>query len=63
MLTLDEAARVLKKSPESVRRLAAEGKIPAVKVGRGWRFPDDLEDRIMGAPQVHRIEPDYSVIR
>jgi len=38
LLTVDEAAEVLKLSVHMVRRLAAEGKIPGGKVGRQWRF-------------------------
>lgn len=63
MLTLAEAATILKKSPETVRRLAAEGAIPAVKLGRDWRFPDDLEARMLGEEPEQRVEPDYSAIR
>ena len=33
-----EAAKVLKVSTKVVRRLAAEGRLPGVKIGREWRF-------------------------
>jgi len=37
-LTLEELAAELKLSRSNLRRLAAEGELPAVKVGRLWRF-------------------------
>jgi len=39
ILTVDEAAKMLKIHPETVRRLAREGKLPgAYRVGGQWRF-------------------------
>ena len=38
ILTVDETAELLKISRSSVYKLAQEGKIPAQKVGRHWRF-------------------------
>jgi excisionase family DNA binding protein len=38
ILTVDEAADLLKIPRSSVYKLAQEGKIPAQKVGRHWRF-------------------------
>ena len=38
ILTVDEAAGLLKIPRSSVYKLAQEGKIPAQKVGRHWRF-------------------------
>jgi excisionase family DNA binding protein len=38
ILTVDEAAALLKIPRSSVYKLAQEGKIPAQKVGRHWRF-------------------------
>jgi len=35
---IEEAAEFLGAHKETVRRLAATGKIPGVKVGKGWRF-------------------------
>lgn len=36
--TVDDVSRYLNFSPETVRAMAREGKIPAIKVGREWRF-------------------------
>lgn len=38
ILTVEEAANLLKIPRSSVYKLAQEGKIPAKKVGRHWRF-------------------------
>jgi excisionase family DNA binding protein len=38
ILTIDEAAELLKIPRSSVYRLSQQGKIPARKVGRHWRF-------------------------
>jgi excisionase family DNA binding protein len=38
VLTVGEAADLLKLSPYTVRELARRGELPGRKVGRGWRF-------------------------
>lgn len=38
ILTVDEAAELLKIPRSSVYKLSQQGKIPAQKVGRHWRF-------------------------
>ena len=38
ILTVDEAAELLKIPRSSVYKLAQQGKIPTQKVGRHWRF-------------------------
>jgi excisionase family DNA binding protein len=38
ILTIDETAALLKIPRSSVYKLAQQGKIPAKKVGRHWRF-------------------------
>lgn len=38
ILTIDELANYLKAGKRTVYRLAAEGRIPAFKVGGTWRF-------------------------
>jgi excisionase family DNA binding protein len=44
LLTLIEVARYLRLEPETVRSLARRQHIPAIKVGRLWRFrPQDVE--------------------
>src|SRR5687767_14183620 len=46
-LTSEDAARQLHMTEDSVRRLAAEGKLPARKVGRRWLFHPELLDKYM----------------
>jgi len=38
VLTLQEAAGFLRCSPDTVRRKARAGELPASKIGRVWRF-------------------------
>ena len=38
VLTLEEAASFLRCSPDTVKRRARAGELPAAKIGRAWRF-------------------------
>jgi len=38
LLTVEEVAQYLRLKPGTVRSLAREKKIPALKVGKSWRF-------------------------
>jgi len=38
VLTLEEAANFLRCSPDTVKRRARAGEVPASKIGRAWRF-------------------------
>jgi excisionase family DNA binding protein len=52
ILTVDEAAELLRIPRSTVYKLAQLGKIPAQKVGRHWRFHrDTLVDWIAGKNQ------------
>ena len=42
IMIIDEAAEYLNLRPLAVRRLARDGEIPAFRVGRQWRFKQDL---------------------
>jgi excisionase family DNA binding protein len=42
ILTVEQAAELLGVRPKTVRALAAGGVIPAVKVGKPWRFDETL---------------------
>lgn len=44
-LNIEQTAQFLGAHKETIRRLAARGHLPAVKVGRGWRFIE--EDLVM----------------
>ncbi len=36
--TVEDAAAYLRLAEETIRTMARTGKIPAIKVGKGWRF-------------------------
>jgi len=44
VLTVREVARYLRLAKATVYKLARAGEIPAVRVGRAWRFPKQLLD-------------------
>lgn len=47
LLTVNEAAKILRLNSETVARYIREGKISAVKLGRVWRVEEkDLEEFI-----------------
>ena len=39
VLTVAEAAKLLKTSRQQIRKMIQLGELPAVKVGREWRIP------------------------
>ena len=49
-LTLQEAADLLKLHPVTVAQRAADGRLPAAKVGRRWVF---VEDDLIGFLRAH----------
>lgn len=56
LLTPPEAAERLRLHPKTVVRMAREGRLPAVKVGTGWRFhPDRLTVEPRPSPQTTRV--------
>lgn len=51
ILTADEAAQLLRVSVKTVLKLARDGRLPAQKVGRAWRFHrTQLLDWVAGSP-------------
>jgi excisionase family DNA binding protein len=44
ILTVHEVAEYLRMSEAKVYRLAKEGRIPVVRIGKTWRFRKDLLD-------------------
>ena len=45
ILTLEEVARYLRLKPQTIYRWAQEKRIPAVKLGKEWRFRKSILDR------------------
>ena len=59
ILTIDETAELLKIPRSSVYRLAQQGKIPAKKVGRHWRFHRGVLLRfVAGEPESNSMKAD-----
>jgi excisionase family DNA binding protein len=51
LLTVRDVASAYQLAESTVRRLAHEGKLPAVKVGGSVRFsPRDLDDALLARP-------------
>lgn len=47
IMTVAELAEYLRVNEATVYRLAQEGKIPGMKVGRQWRFKREAIDRLL----------------
>ena len=45
ILTLEEVAHYLRLEPQTIYRWAQERRIPAVKLGKEWRFRKSIPDR------------------
>jgi excisionase family DNA binding protein len=51
VLTIDELAEYLRVPKSTLYKLAQEGKVPAQKVGRHWRFRKEAIDRWLERPR------------
>jgi excisionase family DNA binding protein len=49
LMTADEAGRLLGIHPKTVKRLAAEGVIPGMRIGKLWRFRASALDAWMNS--------------
>jgi excisionase family DNA binding protein len=47
LIKADRAAELLKLHPKTVKKLAQEGKLPGMKIGRVWRFRESSLDAWM----------------
>jgi excisionase family DNA binding protein len=45
IMTLEEVAKYLKLKPQTIYTWAQDGKIPAVKIGKEWRFKKSVIDK------------------
>ena len=45
IMTLEEVAKYLKFKPQTIYTWANEGKIPAAKLGKEWRFKKSVIDK------------------
>ena len=51
IMTTNEIAEYLKLHPITIIKYAREGKIPATRIGRVWRFDKELVDRWIALAQ------------
>jgi excisionase family DNA binding protein len=56
LLTADDVAPILRLSPQTVRRLAASGAIPSVRIAGSVRFRRDDLDTLLEQP-AHEERP------
>jgi excisionase family DNA binding protein len=63
ILTVEQAAALLQVRPKTVRALAAEGVIPAAKLGKFWRFDEQLlrEWVVLRSRENERVLPTVDV--
>jgi excisionase family DNA binding protein len=47
LLTVDEVATILRLKPETIRSMARRGDLPAIKIGRVWRFKSSSITQIL----------------
>lgn len=52
MLTVDEVAERLRLNRRTILRLAEQGKIPAVRLGKMYRFPVEALEEMFAAKAV-----------
>jgi excisionase family DNA binding protein len=45
IMTLEEVAKYLKLKPQTIYNWAQDGKIPAAKLGKEWRFKKSFIDK------------------
>ena len=51
IMTTRDVAKYLKLHPITICKFAGEGKIPAIRVGRLWRFDKEVIDRWLAGKQ------------
>lgn len=59
--TVDELAQYLRLEPQTIRTLAREGKLPALKVGRIWRFRRSEVLHALKQPQAESVKEDNAL--
>ena len=56
IMTVKEVADFLRLKEATVCRLAAEGKLPGVKVGKSWRFDRAALEKLVGGLHFNVID-------
>jgi PTS system nitrogen regulatory IIA component len=57
IMMLEEAAKYLKMKPQTIYLWAQKGNIPAVKLGKEWRFRKDVIDEWMNQRFDEKFKP------
>ncbi len=67
IMTVDEVARYLRVHTMTIYRLIQRGDLPALRVGRGWRFKKDQIERWLlnheansHSPQPRAVQPRHT---
>ncbi len=50
VLTVEEAASLLKVSKQQIRKMIREDTLPAIKVGREWRISEEYLEEFIAQP-------------
>ena len=57
VMNVDEVARYLRVVPDTIYRKARRGEIPAVKMGKVWRFPKETLDKWLNDAALDTVNP------
>ncbi len=52
VLTVEEAASLLKVSKQQIRKMIREDTLPAIKVGREWRISEEYLEEFLTQPYI-----------
>ena len=55
IMTTKEIAKYLKLQEVTIIKYAAEGKIPAIRIGKVWRFEKDIIDKLITAGEAVHV--------
>ena len=58
VMNVDEVARYLRVVPDTIYRKARRGEIPAVKMGKVWRFPKETLDKWLNDAALDTVKKD-----
>lgn len=58
VMNANEVARYLRVVPDTIYRKARRGEIPAVKMGKVWRFPKETLDKWLNDTALETVKKD-----
>ena len=58
LMNVNEVARYLRVVPDTIYRKARRGEIPAVKMGKVWRFPKETLDKWLNDTALETVKKD-----